>query len=316
MTQRQRARVVFLGMECGFSGPVLRALFAAGVEVAAVVLPAATPVTERSANDERPLRLRPRPGDRTRALPVALGQPPSVVDLAHARGVPVHEAPTLAGFPVREKLAEYAPDFIAVACFPVRVPRAVLSLPRHGCLNVHPSLLPRHRGPAPLFWTFRHDDRSTGVSVYLMNERLDAGDVIRQRAIEVPDGSTGAELDLRCAALGGELLVTAIQDLMDGTARRVPQDEALSTYESWPDEADFVVDSSWPARHAFNFVRAAPYWGQPVVAVGDQRFPVLAALRYDPAPTLDRPYLQHGDVLHMRCSPGILRVRVPAGQNG
>src|ERR1051326_2814852 len=102
-------------------------------------------------------------------------------------------------------LAAYQPDFICVPCFSLRFARSILDIPRLGSLNVHPSLLPAHRGPVPLFWVFRQSLQQTGVTIHLMDEGMDTGDILAQSVIEISDGISYAELELRCAARGGEI---------------------------------------------------------------------------------------------------------------
>ena len=114
---------------------------------------------------------------------------------------------------VAEAIAGYEPDVIAVACFPWRVPANLRRIPRLGILNVHPSLLPRGRGPEPLFWTFRRGERETGTTVHLMDGGFDTGPVLRQERLPVPAGIDGGELERRLAKLGGRLLVEAIVGL-------------------------------------------------------------------------------------------------------
>src|SRR5204862_1767507 len=111
---------------------------------------------------------------------------------------------------------------ICVACFSQRIPRIILDLPRLGCLNVHPSLLPANRGPVPLFWTFREGHQQTGVTIHLMNEGMDTGDILAQEPIEVPSGISYAQLELQCATLGGKLLARTVWVSYRGLAIRVP----------------------------------------------------------------------------------------------
>src|SRR6266536_191528 len=103
-------------------------------------------------------------------------------------------------------LTEYQPETICVACFSKRIPRDILDIPRLGCLNVHPSLLPANRGPEPLFWTFREGNQRTGVTIHLMDEGMDTGPIVAQEALEIPDGISYTQLEAQCAELGGKLL--------------------------------------------------------------------------------------------------------------
>jgi methionyl-tRNA formyltransferase len=177
-----------------------------------------------------------------------------------------------------------------------------------GCLNVHPSLLPENRGPAPLFWTFREGADSTGVSVHLMTGELDAGDIVEQGVVAAPEGISGEEMDRRCSELGGALLVRSVRGLAAGTAIKRPQAPHRASYNGWPVAADFEVPVSWTARRAFRFIRGVSDWGTPpVILVNDERFRVRAALSYAEGQFLPVPYVRDGSELRVQFTPGVLR---------
>lgn len=298
-----RPRVLYFGMPCAFSHVALVALLDSAVEVVGLVVPA-------------PPALRPGPAEAMYDIPPPLvtlaapGQEHALVPLAWRRGIPVMAVRRLDPAAVGA-LAAYRPDVIAVACFPRRLPPVVLALPRLGCLNVHPSLLPANRGPAPLFWTFRHGEQRTGVTVHLVSEELDAGDILQQEAIDVPEGVDGLAFEEHCAAVGGRLLVTAIRDLVDGQAVLRPQDPAAASYYPWPSQADLVVDAARPARWAYSFIRGVGHMGFPLIVSCDGAFyRVVGALGYEPEGVLDRPCLRRSDELWVQCTPGVLRVRL------
>ena len=291
-------RVVFFGMFGPLSRAPLAALLAAGVDVRAVVVPG-----QGGNVGARPLPPADRPGHPT--LPLSLLNR-TIVDLARERGVPVLEVAQLDGVAVAA-VAAYAPDLIAVSCFPHKFPPALLALPRLGCLNLHPALLPRNRGPAPLFWIFREGLGHGGATVHLMDRGLDSGPIVAQESFALADGMTGSELELRAAALGADLMVGAVGDLAAGRARPVRQDEATSTTDRWPDAPDFVIGPDRPARWAFNFIRGTAGWGHPhLLALDGVHFAIQAARAYDPEARLTVPFVSAGDELRVQCSPGVL----------
>lgn len=259
---RRVPRVLFFGMQCNFSFLALQALLENGIEVCAVVIPA-TPlpgVKPPAIQRREPARV-----DHLRLSMLNASMERSLVQLAGSRQVPVWEVKRLAHSTTVATLAAYHADLICVACFSQRVPQAILDLPRLGCLNVHPSLLPGNRGPVPLFWTFREGHATTGVTVHCMNERLDSGDIVLQETIAVPDGIRYDELEMRCAERGGILLAQAVRDIYVGRARPIPQDETKSSYHPFPGDEDFVVHAdAWSARHVYNFVRSVHDWQRPV----------------------------------------------------
>src|SRR5947209_5334753 len=209
----RRPRVLFFGMQSNFSIPSLTALLESGVEVCAVVLPA-SPVP---GLESRAIRRREQNRASRTMLPL-VNRPlqPSLIQLAQARRIPAWEVTNLSVAKTVSTLVSYQSDVICVACFSLRIPRVIIDLPRLGCLNVHPSLLPANRGPVPLFWTFREGCEVTGVTIHLMDEGMDSGDILAQEVIEVPDGISYAELESQCAIQGGTLLAHTVWDLYEG----------------------------------------------------------------------------------------------------
>ncbi|MFI5268412.1 MAG: methionyl-tRNA formyltransferase, partial [Chloroflexota bacterium] len=178
-------------------------------------------------------------------------QQPNIVHLAWDHGIPVYE---VADFSV----LDFAPDIIAVACFDRLIPREMRDRARLA-VNVHPSLLPDNRGPAPLFWTFRLAQPVTGVTIHLLAAKADCGAILAQREVPVPAGVDGAELDQQLATLGGELLVQVIHDFEKGHLRPVPQEEALATSHPWPSQADWNIPPDWPLQRVRNFTRGVAH---------------------------------------------------------
>ncbi|MDQ2905766.1 MAG: formyltransferase family protein [Ktedonobacteraceae bacterium] len=272
-------RVLFLGMESNFSYPPLRALLEHGIEVAAVVMPA----WPMPSHESRAICLRERPQSRHTVLPLLnAALHPSISRLAWEQQIPLWEVQRLADPETLSVLARYQPDLICVACFSKRIPRVLLELPRLGCLNVHPSLLPAYRGPVPLFWTFRGGCQQGGVTVHLMDEGMDTGAILMQAPIVVPDGISYAELEARYASLGGELLARSAWDLCQGRAVCLPQDEARSSYQPFPAAEDFVVPiDQWSARHVYNFICGVIDWGGPItLQIGSRRFIIQEVISY------------------------------------
>lgn len=247
-------KVLFLGMTGGFSQEVLAQLLAAGTPVAAVLL---------AGEDFRALPAEASPPDPL-ALPVLNAHvAPSPVALAQQAEIPAFECGRLNGPSARAWLAELAPDVACVACWNRVIPADVLALPRHGFLNVHPSLLPAYRGPEPLFWQFRAGASATGVTVHWMDSGLDTGDIAGQQPLAFPDGIRGPAAEELCARAGGALLADVLARLSAGDAvPRQPQ-PAGGSYFPAPGPADFCLDPAWTARRAFNFMRGTAAWGQP-----------------------------------------------------
>lgn len=296
-------KVVYFGMRGQFSRIPFEHLLEADIDIEAVVVPGAgsgPPVCE----------LTPPPSQSELALQTRFLMP-TVVQRAWERGIPVFEVGGLTAPAVYEVLAGYEPAAICVACFDRRIPTALRSLPRYGCLNVHPSLLPAHRGPAPLFWAVRAGERETGVTIHFVDAGLDSGDILLQASIAIPDGIFGHELEARCAARGGELLVAALHALEAGTATPRPQPEAPASYEPWPSADDFHISTDRSARWAFNFIRGVDHWDiVPVLLVAGREVQICEAISFDPQAVLGRLWRREGGRLWVQCRPGVLEVRI------
>ncbi len=300
-------RALFLGTGSAFSRVPLEALLRGGVDVCAVVVPA----SRTSTPDVLPVRIRP-PGEAPHSrLPLLTpSSERTVVQVAWEHGIEVLEVGSLRHPATLTALSSHNVDVLCVACFPWRLPSAVLELPRLGCLNVHPSLLPEYRGPAPLFWVLRNGEESTGVSVHLMTEELDAGPILAQQEIPIPDGILGEELDRVCSKVGAELLLGAVRGLAAGTAAPFPQRPGGS-YHGWPERGDFEVPTDRPARWAYRFIRGVSDWGTPPeVVVGVDRFRVRAARSYNPDGTLPQPWVRKGSELWVQFNPGVLHIEL------
>jgi methionyl-tRNA formyltransferase len=308
---RSAPRVLFFGMQGQFSSPSLAALLEQGIEVCSVVVPA-TPVPGMKLPAIQPLAA-PRPARSLLPL-VHTSLHPSIVQTARTRQIPVWEVSRLAHAETVSTLAAYQPDMICVACFSLLIPSAILKLPCLGCLNVHPSLLPANRGPMPLFWTFREGRATTGVTIHLMDEGMDSGDMLAQETIAVPDGISYDQLEMQCATQGGKLLARTVWDLYEGRAVRTVQDEAKSSYHSFPTDDDYVVQAdAWDARHVYNFICAMASSGAPIeLYAGDAVFWAQSAISYShkAIQSFEGAYHQEGRELVVRCKVGQVRVLI------
>jgi methionyl-tRNA formyltransferase len=287
------------------SPPALRELLAAGYDVRAVVMPGppgmtslpAVPIGGVARGDFIPLT-------------VAAEGEEHVDDIARAAGIPVVLAGSLKRPDVIEAIAAYEADVIAVSCFPSRLPPALLALPRFGCVNVHPSLLPRNRGIDPVFWTLRRGERETGITIHLMDEGYDSGPILLQERVAVPGGVRLPDFERQLSDLGGRLLVRAIAGLVAGDIVPVPQDDRLATRAPVPTDEDYLVSTDCSAEWAFNFVRGvAPLEGPlalHVVATGE-RIRLQDAISYDRNGQQVRPIEWDGDRISVRFRPGVAR---------
>jgi methionyl-tRNA formyltransferase len=153
-----------------------------------------------------------------------------------------------------------APDVIVVMAYGQILPRAVLEIPRVACLNLHASLLPRHRGAAPIQAAIVAGDRETGISVMYMDEGLDTGDVLLEKRIEITPAETGGTLHDRLAEIAPAALQEALDQLEQGTAPRRPQDSSAATYAPKLEREHGRIDWNEPAALIERKIRAFDPW--------------------------------------------------------
>ncbi|HZP43937.1 MAG TPA: methionyl-tRNA formyltransferase [Candidatus Binatia bacterium] len=193
--------------------------------------------------------------DRPRGRGLAVSAP-EVKELALAHRLPVLQPERVRDPAFIDALRALAPDLVVVAAYGRILPRTILDLPPRGCINVHASLLPRHRGAAPVAWAIMAGDATTGVSIMNMVEEMDAGDVLLQRETPIaPDDTTGT-LTARLARLGATALGEAIDGLHAGTIRPVPQDRSRVTFAPRIEREQARIDWRRPAEELERLVRA------------------------------------------------------------
>jgi methionyl-tRNA formyltransferase len=293
-------RVIFFGTLCAFSTAPLRLLIEAGHELLAVVIPADRPIGGRPIAPLSPPYFASIPiVDATAA--------PSLVSIAWERQLPVYQVHRLFAAETRATLDQLRADIACVACFPKRLPPSLLTVPRRGCLNVHPALLPHYRGPYPLFWMFRQGDRHFGVTIHFMDEQLDTGDIAAQAEVDLPDGTSGEEADTTLSQYGAELLVDVLEQMQKDRLIRHAQPPGGS-YFPVPQEPDFTIDTAWSAQRAFNFMRGTSEWQRPYpIKVAGQWFTLRQAMFYSNHEVLDQPHRTFRDQIDIQFSPGVLR---------
>src|SRR5438034_6087677 len=159
-----------------------------------------------------------------------------------------------------EEIRALAPDAIVVMAYGQILPRAILEIPPFACLNLHASLLPRHRGAAPIQAAIAAGDRETGITVIYMDEGLDSGDMLLQSKLEILPNDTGGSLHDGLAELAPAALLQALDQLAAGTAPRIPQDSSLATYAPKLRREDGQIDWTQPAEVIERKIRAVDPW--------------------------------------------------------
>ena len=196
-----------------------------------------------------------RPAGRGRRL-----QPPAVKELALETGVPFIQPARLRDPEAMDQLRAWAPDLIVVAAYGQILRPEVLNLPRHGCLNVHASLLPRWRGASPIQYAILHGDEVTGVTIMLMDEGLDTGPILSQHETAIGPEETAGELTARLAKLGADLLIETIPRYISGDLKPRPQDDNQATLAPRLTKDQGRLDWEKPADALARQVRAFEPW--------------------------------------------------------
>jgi methionyl-tRNA formyltransferase len=214
-----------------------------------------------------------RPRGRGRKL-----SPSPVAERALAAGLPLLRPERVGDGAVLAALRELAPDLAVVVAFGQFLPRAVRELPRLGyCINAHASLLPRHRGAAPIAHAILAGDAETGISVMRIEREMDAGAVCLVKRTPVGPDDTAGTLEQRLAALAADAVAEALDAIANGTVRWTPQDPALATFAPKLGPEDALLDPARPAAELARRVRAlAPRPGASL-QLGAETLRVLAA---------------------------------------
>lgn len=183
-----------------------------------------------------------------------------VAELAAERGLQVRTPISLRGEDVLAALRAVEAELIVLVDYGRIIPAAVLKLPRHGALNIHPSLLPRHRGAAPVVGAILAGDRTTGVTLMRMDEGLDTGPILAQAEIRLEGAETAPRLEERLADMGADLLIEHLPAWLDGSLEARPQSEDGATLTQLLRREDGRLDPGRPAAELERQVRAYQPW--------------------------------------------------------
>ena len=186
--------------------------------------------------------------------------PPPVKELAQKYDIPVYQPLKLRQPEAVAELEALAPDLIVVVAYGQILPKSVLEIPAHGCINVHASLLPKYRGAAPINKAIIDGETETGITTMYMDVGLDTGDMLVKKTLSIGPEETAGELHDRLASLGRETMEETLRQLCAGSLQREIQDDAQSTYASMMKKEDGRIDWSRSALEIHNHVRGLDPW--------------------------------------------------------
>jgi len=282
--------ILFIGSEGPLSVLPLRALVEAGHSPCAVAV---------DAGDNRRFQ--------RRILPVITESQDSPESLALLNDIPVIKLSRETADAVGQVKAS-SPDIIFVSCFGRKIPDEVLSVPTIGCFNLHPSTLPEYRGPNPVFWQFRDGVSEMAVTLHRMSAQLDAGDIIGQTAVSMPNGVSMQQASILLAEAGSRLIVQALSRQGKSDWTGFTQQEEGASYQRFPSESDYAVSTAWPAKRLFNFICATRGQGVVYPCTVDKRiFNLVEAISFQE--TGEARLVVQGDELTLPCGPGFVRAR-------
>ena len=253
----------------------------------------------------------------TAPAPAARGPIPLEIGTPAARGAEMHgvariQAPDPNHPEAIAALERIEPDLLLLACLPHIVGRATRRTARLGALNLHPSALPRFRGPNPVFWQLRAGIARAGVTVHVATDAVDAGPIVVQRSIEVRPGIGAGALTEALVRCGIRALVEVLPDIEHRIRGATPQDESAATRQPHPRAEDFRLDTSWTAERAFRFIEGARGPATTfTIATHEGEIEVVRATEFDDRARTGPEIRQSGETVTIRFADGMLRA-VPA----
>jgi len=244
-------KIVFMGTPA-FSIPTLTSLIDSGENIVAVV-------TRPDAPRGRGQKL----------------SPPEVKAEAVRRGIPVLQPSDANDTGFINTLRSLSPEIIVVAAYGKILPREIITLPIHGCINLHPSLLPKYRGAAPIQRALLRGEKKTGVTIMRLNERLDAGPILLQKEAAIGEDETAEELGTRLSSLGAELMVEAVKAIGQGKAVYRDQNDEEANYAPLITKGEGEIDWSKSAEEIRNRIRGLLPWPGAFTFINGKRIKII-----------------------------------------
>lgn len=245
--------------------------------------------------------------------PAGRGQkltPSPVKMLAEQHALPLAQPQSLRNADTQQALTAWQPDLLIVVAYGLILPRAVLELPRLGCINVHGSLLPRWRGAAPIQRAIAAGDQQTGITIMQMDEGLDTGAMLLKRSCPIQPDDSSHTLFERLTALGPQALLEALALLAKGDLHGEPQDNSLATYAHKLSKEEAQLDWLQPAAVLERRIRAFSPWPGACLMLNDEPIKVLSAQLASGQGPAGRVLAITAEGLEIACGEGSLRLNL------
>lgn len=238
----------------------------------------------------------------------------AVKEYAIEKNIPVYQPKKVRkNEEVLNTLKELEPDVIAVVAYGKILPEEILNLPKHGCINVHGSLLPKYRGAAPMQWSIINGEEKTGITTMFMDVGMDTGDMLLKEELEIKDEYNLEDVHDKLMIMGAKLLVETIDKVIDGSIKREKQPEE-GTYAPMITREMTKIDFNNKARDIFNFVRGlCPFPGTYMELENGKKYKVFA-VDYEIDENIDKTVepgdilLMSKDALYIRCLDGYIKI--------
>ena len=227
---------------------------------------------------------------------------------ALTHGLPVYQPIRVKEPECIEYLAAYQPDIIIVEAFGQIIPKAILDMPKYGCVNVHASLLPKYRGAAPIQWAVIDGEKVTGVTTQRMAEGIDTGDMIMKEEVALQEDETGGSLFDRLSVVGAKLCVKTMEAIEKGTATYTPQDESMATHVGKIGKEMGIIDWSKDAKSIECLIRGLNPWPSAYTRLGDKTLKIWKAKVYSNEKKAEPGCILKAEknTLLVQCGEGIL----------
>jgi len=291
---KKKAKIIFMGTP-EFAVPALKSLYKNNQNVALVV-------TQPD-----------RPKGRGRKI-----IPPPVKKAAVSLGCEVDQPASVRTVEFANRIASQNPDIIVVVAFGHIIPKNILEIPKIAAINIHASLLPKYRGPAPIQWAIINEETETGVTTMLMDEGLDTGDILLSSKIKILSDDTSDILHDRLANLSADVLIQTIERIESGDITPISQDHAQATYAPLLKKNDGRMNWEMPARTLEAFVRGMTPWPGAFTFHGKKRLKIFKAMpiiidTVEPPGTVIKRF---PDELYVATGKGALSVIEIQGESG
>lgn len=236
-----------------------------------------------------------------------LTSPPTKV-VANEHSIPVVQPEKIRTPEFFEALKSFNPDLISVTAYGKIIPPNILELPKHGCINVHASLLPKYRGAAPINWAIINGEKTTGVTTMLMDEGMDTGDMLLKRKIYINDNETSEDISSKLSTIGAELLIETLSILENEDLKPIKQNDAEATYAPMLKKEHGRIDWTKSALEINNLIRGTQPWPGAFTSLNNKLLKIFKASANETKGTPGEVMASNSDKLKVGTGEGSLDI--------